>query len=151
MIYFIRSHSLVWSTSCSSFSSFVQYFRMRNERPAKESTPERILHERQWTMNYDVGWRTCTGIYIFRPSRITNTNKRTNVLLWQTTYYIPKISENKDHKCSILAPLHTALTLLVYWSNEWNELNQVERVRTVLEWNTSFSKHEVLHSFTRVK
>ncbi len=41
-----------------------------------------------WTMNYDVVWRMCTRIYKYGPSRSTNTNKRMNVLLWQTTYYI---------------------------------------------------------------
>ncbi len=89
-----------------------------------------------------------------------------NVLLWQTTYYIPKISENKNVNVLILVPLHTALTVQVYWSNERNELDEVdeldevneldevdevESARTVHEWNTSFSKHKVLHSFTRVK
>ncbi len=104
-----------------------------------------------------------------------------NVLLWQTTYYIPKISENKDINVLILAPLHTALTIQVYWSNERNEpdevdeldevneldevyeldeldevneqdqVNEVESAQTVPEWSISFSKCEVLHSFTRVK
>ncbi len=74
-----------------------------------------------------------------------------NVLLWQTTYYIPKISENKDVNILILAPLHTALNVQAYWSNEWNEpdevdeLDEVDSTRTVPEWSNSFSKCEVLH------
>ncbi len=91
------------------------------------------------------------------------TNKRTNVLLWQTTYYTPKISENKDINVLVLAPVCTAFTVQVYWSNERNELEEVDEVneldkvdevesnQTVPEWSTSFSKPEVLHSFTRVK
>ncbi len=132
-------YSLVWSTSwsasCSSFSSFVQYFRMRNERPANESEPEYFMnYERQWTMNYDVGWRMCTRIYIiYGLSRITNTNKRTNVLRWQITYYIPKISKRKDVNVLILAPLHTALTAQVYWSNQRNELDKVDEQNEVDE------------------
>ncbi len=66
----------------------------------------------------------------------------------------------------IIAPLHTALTVQVYWSNERNELNEVDELhevddvneldeldsaRTVPEWSTLFSKWKVLHSFTRVK
>ncbi len=54
----------------------------------------------------------------------------------------------------ILAPLHTALTVQVYWSNERNELDEVDEVesaQTVPEWSTSFSKREILHSFTKVK
>ncbi len=72
----------------------------------------------------------------------------------------------------ILAPLHTALTVQVWWSNERNELDEVdelidvdelhevdkvneldevESAWIVSEWSTSFSKCEVLHSFTRVK
>ncbi len=80
--------------------------------------------------------------------------KWTNVLLWQTTYYISKISENKDVNVLILAPLYTALTVQVYLSNEWNELDEVDEVesaRTVSECSTSFSKREVFHSFTRGK
>ncbi len=86
-----------------------------------------------------------------------------NVLLWQTTYYIPKISENKDVNFLILAPLYTALTVQVYLSNEWNELDEVDELNEidevdevesawiVSECSISFSKCEVLHSFTRVK
>ncbi len=141
---------------------------LQNEKwePANES--ERLNeyfmnYERQWTMNFNVEWWICTRIYIYKLSRINNTNKRTNILLWQTPYYIPKISENKDVNVLILAPLLTALTVQVYWSNERNELvevnplnevdelDEVESARTVPEWSTLFSKHEVLHSFTRVK
>ncbi len=89
-----------------------------------------------------------------------------NILLWQTTYYIPKISEDKDVNVLILASPHTALTVQMYWSNERNdpdevdeldevneldEVDEVESARIVPEWNTSFSKREVFHSFTRVK
>ncbi len=35
--------------------------------------------------------------------------------------------------------------------NELDEVDEVESSRTVPEWRTSFSKCEVLHSFTRVK
>ncbi len=84
----------------------------------------------------------------------------------QTTYYIPKISENKDVNFLILAPLHTALTVQMYWSNERNEpdevheldevdeldevneldeVDEVESTQTVPKWSTSFSKREVLH------
>ncbi len=127
MIYFIRSHSLARSTS---FSSFAQYFRMRNERPANES--ERLNeyfmnYEWQWTMNYDIGWRMCTRIYIYiyiyEPSHITNTNKRTNVLLRQTTYYVPKIRKKiRTINALILAPRHTGLTVQVYDTKVMNEI-----------------------------
>ncbi len=86
-------------------------------------------------MKYDVGWQMCTQIYIYGLSHITNTNKRTNVLLWQTTYYTPKISENKDFNVLILAPLHTASTVQVYWSNERNELDEVDELNEVDEVN----------------
>ncbi len=71
--------------------------------------------------------------HIYGPSCITNTNKRTNVLLWQTTYYIQKISENKDINVLILAPLHTALTVQVYWSNEVDELDEVDEINELYE------------------
>ncbi len=69
----------------------------------------------------------------------------------------------------ILATLHIALTVQVYWSNERNEpdeadelnevfeldevdevneldeVDEVKSAQTVPEWSTSFSKREVLH------
>ncbi len=54
----------------------------------------------------------------------------------------------------------------MYWSNQQNELDEVDELHevdevneldevgsawTVSEWSTSFSKCEVLHSFTRMK
>ncbi len=37
------------------------------------------------------------------------------------------------------------------WSYEQNEEDELEKARLVPEWSTSFSKREVLYSFTRVK
>ncbi len=63
------------------------------------------------------------------------------------------MSENKDVNILILAPLHTALTVQMYWSNERNEsdevhelhevneldeVDEVESAWTVPEWSTYF-------------
>ncbi len=52
------------------------------------------------------------------------------------------------------ASVRTIDSFSVYWSNKQNELNDVDKVdeaQVVPEWSTSFSNHEILHSFTRVK
>ncbi len=103
-----------------------------------------------WTMNYDIGWRMCTRIYIYGPSCITN-YQQPNECFTLTNNILRTVN------ILILTPLHTALTVQVYWSNELdeadelNEVNEVESAQTVHEWSTSFSKCEVLHSFTGVK